>query len=75
MNRNELDGKWFIEYVKKQFETYKVHKQSQHIFMRDNEKIKSILRHPKMDDAQTVTFPTELNQSKTHDAQTVMFSD
>ena len=54
MNRNELDGEWFIEFVQKQFETYKVHKQSQHIFMRDNEKIKSILKKSKTHDAPTV---------------------
>ena len=58
MSRNELDGEWFIEFVKKQFETYKIHTKPQHKFVRDNEKIRSILK-----------------TSKTHDSQTVMFTD
>ena len=56
MNRNELDGEWFIEFVKKQFETYKMHSKTPHQFTRDQDKIKSILKVSKTHDIQTVMY-------------------
>ena len=56
MNRNELDSPWFIEFVTKKFETYKMHTRTPHKFLRDNDKIKSILKVSKKHDEQTILF-------------------